>query len=49
MLLHTFSILVALPIFGTSKTSAFSTNAKSTFATVVLDGVLGPRRLERHT
>ena len=30
------------PIFGTMKTSAFSTNAQSRFASVVLDGVLGP-------
>ena len=37
------------PIFGTSKTSAFSTNAKSRFASVVFDGVLGPPRLGQHT
>ena len=39
----------APPIFGTTKTSAFSTNAQSRFASVVLDGVLGPPRLARHT
>ena len=39
----------ALPTFGTIKTSAFSTNAQSRFASVVLDGVLGPRRLGRHS
>ena len=36
-------------IFGTTKTSAFSTNAQSRIASVVLDGVLGPLRLARHT
>ena len=39
----------ALPIFGATKTSAFSTSAQSRFASVVLDGVLGPPRLVRHT
>ena len=29
--------------------SAFSTNALSRFASVVVDGVLGPPRLARHT
>ena len=29
--------------------SAFSTNAQSGFASVVVDGVLGPPRLARHT
>ena len=29
--------------------SAFSTNAQSRFASVVVDGVLGPLRLARHT
>ena len=37
-----------LPIFGTTKTSVFSTNAQSRFASVVADGVLGPLRLARH-
>ena len=32
----------APPLFGTTKTSAFATNAQSRFASVVLDGVLGP-------
>ena len=32
-------------IFGTTKTSAFSTNAQSRFALAVLDDVLGPQRL----
>ena len=31
------------------KTSAFSTNAQSRFASVVVDGVLGPPRLAQHT
>ena len=31
------------------KKSAFSTNAQSRFASVVVDGVLGPPRLARHT
>ena len=35
----------APPIFGTTKTSVFLTNAQSRFAIVVLDGVLGPPRL----
>ena len=35
--------------FWTTKTSAFSTNAQSMFMSVVLDGVLGPPRLARHT
>ena len=30
-------------------TSAFSTNVQSRFASVVIDGVLGPPRLARHT
>ena len=29
--------------------SAFSTNAQSRFASLVVDGVLGPPRLARHT
>ena len=37
------------PSFGTMKTSAFSTNAQSRFASVVVDGVLGPPRLACHT
>ena len=32
-----------------SERSAFSTNAQSRFASVVVDGVLGPLRLARHT
>ena len=36
-------------IFGATKTSAFSTNAHSRFASVVVDCVLGPPRLVRHT
>ena len=39
----------ALPIVGTTKRSGFSTNAQSKFTSVVLDGVLGPPRLARHT
>ena len=39
----------ASPIFRTMKTSAFSTNAQSRFASAVLSGVLGPPRLARHT
>ena len=39
----------ALPDFGTTKRRAFFTNAQSRFATVVLEGVLGPLRLQRHT
>ena len=39
----------ALPIFGASKTSAFSTNAQSRFVSVVLDGVLGPPHVLRQT
>ena len=35
--------------FSLSRTSAFSTNAQSRFASVVVDGVLGPPRLARHT
>ena len=31
------------------KKSAYSTNAQSRFASVVVDGILGPSRLERHT
>ena len=38
----------ALPIFGTTKGSAFPTNAQSRFASVVLYGVLGPPRLAHH-
>ena len=34
---------LALPIFGATKTSAFSTNAQSRFASVVLDSVLRHR------
>ena len=37
------------PIFGTTKTIALSTNALSWFASMVLDGVLGPPRLLQHT
>ena len=37
------------PIFRTTNESVFSTNAQSRFASVVLDGVLGPPRLARHT
>ena len=32
----------AVSILGTTKTSAFSANAQSRFASFVLDGVLGP-------
>ena len=32
----------ALPIFGATKGSAFSTNAQSKSASLVLDSVLGP-------
>ena len=39
----------AFPIFEASKTSAFSTNAQSRFASVVFDGVLGRLRLAQHT
>ena len=39
----------ALPIFRGTNKSAFSSNAQSRFASVVLDGVLGPLRLECHT
>ena len=39
----------ALPTFGTIKTSAFSTNAQSRFASVVLDAVLGHLRLALYT
>ena len=35
--------------FGSLKESAFSANAQSRFASVVVDGVLGPPRLARHT
>ena len=35
--------------FGTTTTSAFSPNAQSRFASVVLDGVLGPPGLTWHT
>ena len=34
--------------FGSLKESAFSANAQSRFASVVVDGVLGPPRLARH-
>ena len=37
------------PISGTMKTGAFSKNARSRFASVVLDSVLGHPRLARHT
>ena len=40
-------VLNGLPIFGTTKTSAFLTNAQSRFASVVLDRVLGPSCLAR--
>ena len=36
-------------ILGTIKTNAFSANAQSRFVSVVLDGVLQPSRLGRHT
>ena len=36
-------------IFGITKTSPILTNAQSRFASVVLDGVLGPLRLACHT
>ena len=39
----------AHPVSGTTKTNAFSTNAQSRFASVILDSVLGPPRLMRHT
>ena len=35
-------------IFGTTKTSALSTNAESRFASVALFGVLGHLRLAQH-
>ena len=35
-------------IFGTTKTSALSTNAPSRFASVVLFGALGPLRLAQN-
>ena len=38
-----------LPTFGKTKRSTFSTNAQSRFVSVVLDGVLGPPFLARHT
>ena len=38
----------ALQFFGTV-TNAFSTNTQLRFASVVLDSVLGPPRLARHT
>ena len=34
---------------GSMLKSAFSTNARSRFASAVVDGVLGPPRLARHT
>ena len=37
------------PIFGTTKTSEFSTNTKSRLVSVVLYGVLGPPRLARQS
>ena len=37
------------PIFGTLKTSAFSTSAQSKFVSVVPDGVVGHLRLVFHT
>ena len=37
------------PSFRATKTSAFSTNVQSRFSSVVLDGVMGPERLARHT
>ena len=39
----------ALPIFGTTKTSVFSTNAQSRFVSVDVGAVLGPPRLAQHT
>ena len=39
----------ALSIFGLIKTSLFSTNAQSRFASVVLDSALGPPRLAQHS
>ena len=36
---------LGLPVFGTTKTHAFSSNVHSNFASVVLDGVLGPPHL----
>ena len=39
----------AHPIFGTMKSSAFSTNPQSRFASVLLDSELGPTRLARHS
>ena len=38
-----------IPILGTTKRNAFSTNAQSRFASVVVGGVLGPPCLARHT
>ena len=39
----------ALPSFGGTKRSVFSTNAQSWFASDVPDGVLGPLRRTQHT
>ena len=36
------------PIFWNNEKSAFSANAQSWFASVVLDGDLGPLRLAQH-
>ena len=38
-----------VPIFGITKTIAFSTNAHSRFGSVVPNGVLGPPRILRYT
>ena len=43
------SILLTFQNQGSVSKSAFSTNAQSRFASVVVDGVLGPLRLARHT
>ena len=43
------SILLTFHNQGSVLKSAFSTNAQSRFASVVVDGVLGPLRLALHT
>ena len=43
------SILLTFQNQGSVRKSAFSTNAQSRFASVGVDGVLGPPRLAQHT
>ena len=45
----THSILLTFHNQGLVGKSAFSTNKQSKLASVVVDGVLGPPRLARHT